>query len=257
MIDKGIGQSRLFGINIWRGSLAEMAELIKNGCASQDRNNCVVVTPNVDHLVMLDTDEDFRGAYKIADYRIADGWPIWLTSVIVGKALPGTIPGSDLVPAVFQRICDSGSSARVFILGGMPGVAELAANEISCRYSRIKISGFLAPDFSDGFDPALVTEVCASIAASKSDILLVGLGAPKQEYFSTQNKSRFDTKFVLCIGGTIDFFAGVQRRAPLWVRRLGLEWLYRAVSNPRRLGRRYARDLLRFPVIFLREVFLS
>ena len=142
---------------------------------------------------------------------------------------------------------------RVFLLGGAPGVAQRAAANIAARWPAVTVVGTASPPKGFEHDAAQNAALLARIAMACPDVVLIGLGAPKQELWIWQHRRAIAAPVALCIGATIDFLAGERSRAPRWMRRAGLEWLYRIGSEPRRLGRRYARDAWIFPRLVWKE----
>ena len=142
---------------------------------------------------------------------------------------------------------------KIYLLGGMPGVAERAAQSITDRWPNIEVVGTASPPLGFEKDPEQNAALLAEISLLRPDILLVGLGAPKQELWVHEHCREIAAPVALCIGATIDFLAGERRRAPKWMRRTGLEWLYRVLTEPRRLWRRYARDARLFPQLLWKE----
>ncbi|MFC5577711.1 WecB/TagA/CpsF family glycosyltransferase [Lysobacter niabensis] len=213
------------------------------------------MTPNVDHILALASNDRFVEAYRRAELRVVDGWPVsvalkWLHGVEVPL-----VPGSDLVPALFDE-CERGKvGLRVFLLGAAPGVAEIAAGRMSERWSTIRVTGTCSPNFGFENDPSACQSICDLISAASPDLLVVGLGAPKQELWVSENAWRIRAKVAVCAGATIDFLSGTKKRAPYWVRSLRLEWAFRIVQEPRRLMKRYVKGMILFPLIVLREKF--
>lgn len=195
-----------------------------------------VYTPNVDHVVTAETDAGFREAYAAASLSLADGKPLLWASRLLGAPLPAKISGSDLISPLLQRAAARNWS--VYFLGGAPGVAAEAA-EILRRDLGLIIAGVDAPRISlepraDGVDP-----VAERIRAARPDLLLVALGAPKQELWIHRNRERLHPAVALGIGASLDFVTGRVRRAPRWMSEAGLEWLFRLAQEPRRMAGRY------------------
>jgi N-acetylglucosaminyldiphosphoundecaprenol N-acetyl-beta-D-mannosaminyltransferase len=132
-------------------------------------------------------------------------------------------------------------------------VAERAARRIAAKWPGVSVVGTYSPPLGFENDTAEKERILQRIAGAAPDVVLVGLGAPKQELWTHKHHSRIAAKVVLCVGATIDFLAGEKRRSPRWMRRVGLEWLHRACSEPRRLARRYAKDACVFPALVWRE----
>jgi N-acetylglucosaminyldiphosphoundecaprenol N-acetyl-beta-D-mannosaminyltransferase len=241
----------LFGMKLSRVTMHETVEQLLEWCAQPSRGACrYVVTPNVDHAVLFQSRDDLRRAYADASLVLADGTPIVLASRLLGRQLPERVAGSDLVPRLFES---SKHSLRVFLLGAAPGVAERAAGRIGVRWNNVQVVGTYSPPPGFEHDDAENARILAAIAAAAPDLLIVGLGAPKQELWVHRHRHRLRAKVALCAGATIDFLAGHRRRSPVWMRRVGLEWLHRVCSEPRRLAVRYARDAWVFPQLVWRE----
>jgi N-acetylglucosaminyldiphosphoundecaprenol N-acetyl-beta-D-mannosaminyltransferase len=213
----------------------------------------VVVTPNLDHAVMLQEHQQLRDAYRQADLVVADGWPLVMASRLLRKPLPARVAGSDLVPAIFGRAFAS-RSLTVFLLGAGPGVANRAAELIHANWPAVQVVGAYSPPMGFQHDEEENLEILARIAAARPDLLVVGLGAPKQELWVNNHRDQIHARAAICAGATIDFLAGKKRRAPRWVRTIGMEWCHRMCSEPRRLVRRYARDAWMFPRLLWREI---
>lgn len=244
----------LFGISIDRVAMVQAVEQVLQWIDGEnDGRPCrCVVTPNVDHIVMLRSHENLRAAYQSASLVVADGWPIVTASRWLGQPLPERVAGSDLVPAIFDAATQE-RQLRVFLLGGAEGVADRAAKAITARWPNVQIAGIDSPPFGFEKDPDECKLIEERIRAVSPDLLIVGLGAPKQELWMHASRSRIGATVAIGAGATIDFFAGEQRRAPQWIQSLGMEWFFRAASNPRRLVGRYARDLAVFPWICMEE----
>jgi len=132
-------------------------------------------------------------------------------------------------------------------------VADRAAGNIRQRWPAVEVVGTYSPPVGFERDAAENEAILNRIATARPDVLIVGLGAPKQELWVHQYRGRIAAKVALCVGATIDFLAGERRRAPMWMREAGLEWLYRVALEPRRLAARYAKDALIFPRLVARE----
>lgn len=211
-----------------------------------------VVTPNADHVLLLQRTPEMRRAYADAALVIADGWPVVVSSWLLSRPLPERVTGSDLVPAVFEA-ADANDPLRTYLFGAAPGVAERAARAVEARYPAVRVVGAHGPPFGFERDPDELRRSLERIRAANPELLLVGLGAPKQELWVHAHKDRIPARVALCIGATIDFLAGERPRAPLWMQRTGLEWFHRMMAEPRRLVPRYARNAVEFPGLVFRE----
>ena len=205
-----------------------------------------VVTANVDFLVQAQADPELRRILRTADLVLCDGMPLVWASRLRGTPLPGRVAGADLVPALLRRAEERGH--RVFLLGAGPGVAAAAAARVRARHPRLREIGHASPPAGTLFElgaPGLL----ARIRAARPDLLLVAFGCPKQEKWIARHREELGVPVSIGIGATLDFLAGRVRRAPAWVGRCGFEWLFRLAQEPRRLARRYARDLVQFPAL--------
>lgn len=244
---------KLFGIDIDRLDMRGAVDVVE-GWIREGAAECrYVVTPNVDHVVKLSQNEAFQDAYRHAELVVADGKPVVLAARLLGTPLLGTVTGSDLVPAIFERYQHTGKSLRVFLLGAAPGVGERAKSIIERTWSRIQVVGVMSPPLGFEHDEAECERICTSVARACPDLLVVGLGAPKQELWVRRFQKRLSVHAALCVGATIDFLAGEKARAPKIFQTLGLEWVHRMCSEPRRLVKRYAHDAWVYPRLFLRE----
>jgi N-acetylglucosaminyldiphosphoundecaprenol N-acetyl-beta-D-mannosaminyltransferase len=243
----------LFGVDIDLLSMTETVYTIRQWIASPEATCKFVVTPNVDHIVKVQTDIGLQAAYKQAALVVTDGKPVVWAANLLGVQIPGTVPGSDLVPAIFDDAQAKQTPLTVFLLGAMPGVADRAKAVIKAKWPIVKVVGTLSPDF--GFDKSDTDSkaICALVNETEVDILVLGLGAPKQELWITRYAPELRVKTALCVGATIDFLAGEKARAPMWMRKLGLEWLHRMLSEPKRLAKRYLIDAAVFPKLIAKE----
>ena len=214
----------------------------------------VVVTPNVDHLVKLHRTADpaVTAAYRAADLTLADGTPVVAASRWFGSPVPERVPGSDLVPALLAS-ATAEHPLTVFLLGAGPGVAEVAANHVARDWPHAEVVGTHCPPLGFERDDAENARILALLDAARPDVLVVGLGFPKQEKWVHAHRDRLACGTALCVGATIDFLAGNVARAPRWLGRVGLEWVFRLGLEPRRLAGRYANDLIHFPRVLWKE----
>lgn len=200
-----------------------------------------VVTPNVDHVCLAETDKGLQDAYKGASLSLADGMPLVWLARLMQAPLPAKISGSDLLAPLMARA--AGEGLRVYFLGGMPGIGELAATRLRAQYPALQIVGMAAPPLGFERNPPQNAAVLQAIEAARPDLLLVALGCPKQELWMHHNVAHFAPAVALGIGATLDFVAGKVRRAPAWMSKAGFEWLYRLAQEPRRMfGRYLVRD---------------
>lgn len=198
-----------------------------------------VITPNIDHLYNLSHHAQFREVYRLADLVLCDSRILALISPFCFGAKLQQIAGSDYFPAVCRHYA-SDESVRIFLLGGTTAAhAQLAAEGLKSR-CQARIVGYYSPPFGFERDAAQMADIEQRIADSGATVVAVGLGSPKQELLIArmlQAPSAVQT--YLAIGATIDFESGLVRRAPKLVSRLGVEWLYRFLQEPKRLFQRY------------------
>jgi len=243
----------LFGVQIDSLRMPEAVDRVMSWIHSNEPPvHRYVVTPNADHAVMLQNNPEFRTAYDHADLVLADGMPVVLASRILRRPLPERVTGADLVPALFDAATQQ-RPLNIYLLGAGPGVAERAAANVHARWPHVRIVGTYGPPFGFEKDERETAAILRRIDAARPDVLVVGLGAPKQELWVAKHRERIAAKVSLCVGATIDFLAGEVRRAPRWMQRAGLEWLYRLLCEPRRLFKRYAKDACVFPRLVWQE----
>jgi N-acetylglucosaminyldiphosphoundecaprenol N-acetyl-beta-D-mannosaminyltransferase len=269
-------RTRLFGFEVDPLRMPEAVAQILEWIERRDGTCRFVVTPNADHAVVYQENEKLRQAYAAASLILVDGMPLLLAAKLLRRGVPERVPGSDLVPALFAAVSGDNQSRasplipdpsptrgegrndarrlRVFLLGAGPGVAERAALQIHSTWSGVEIVGCYSPPLGFEKDSSENEAILARIAAADCDLLVVGLGAPKQELWVAAHRDRIAAPAALCVGATIDFLAGEKARAPVWMRRVGLEWLHRMASEPRRLARRYLRDAVQLPRLMWREI---
>ena len=211
----------------------------------------VVVTPNVDHLMKLRHDTEFQKVYEIADYRVCDSKLLMFAASFLGTPLCDKISGSDLLPWFCDYHRDH-PEVKIYMLGAAPGVAKLAQQRINARIGRDIIVEAHSPSFGFEKNPEECEAIIERIQASSANVLVVGVGAPKQEKWIVKHKDAMPniTTF-LAVGAAIDFEAGHKPRSPQFVTELGLEWLHRTMSEPKRLWRRYLiEDMPFFGLVF-------
>lgn len=254
-MDASAQESRasLFGMQIDALRMDEAVERLLAWSEARDAGCRYVVTPNADHAVMFQENAELRAAYADAALVLADGFPVLVAARLLGKNVPERVPGSDLAPSLFAAAAGRAAPLRVFLLGAAPGVAERAAENIHARYPGVEVVGVHSPPLGFEKNASETDSILAYILAARPDVLIVGLGAPKQELWVHRHRDRIAAPVALCVGATIDFLAGEKPRAPKWMRRLGLEWMHRLASEPRRLAGRYLRDAWVFPRLVWRE----
>jgi N-acetylglucosaminyldiphosphoundecaprenol N-acetyl-beta-D-mannosaminyltransferase len=195
-----------------------------------------VFTPNVDHVVKAEHHSEFRQAYRRADLCLPDGMPLVWASRLLGSPLPEKVSGSDLLIPLMELAAKRGW--RVYLLGGRPGAAEKAADKLGRELGTL-IVGIDSPNIGLNGAADSSEEALERLQAASADLVLVALGAPKQELWIDRFADRIRPAVAMGVGGSLDFVAGEVKRAPAWMSRAGLEWLFRLMQEPRRMWRRY------------------
>jgi len=227
-----------------------------------DGKNRLVATANVDFIVNSHDNkqekiaEELRSTLRNADMVTADGMPLVWLSQMLGRPLEERVTGADMVPALAEKAAREGKS--IYFFGGIDGSAKQTAQILSDRYPGLKVAGYSAPmiDLDDEIENKI--EI-ARINITEPDILLIALGNPKQELWFNRFKRYLKVPVSMGIGGTFEFIAGMTSRAPEWMQRVGLEWIYRMTQDPKRLVRRYIKGLYTFnrmtlPLILMNTV---
>lgn len=236
------GRSRI--LNVWVDNLnmQEFLEALDSG---------IVFTLNPDHLYHLQRNPKFLAAYRQADFITSDSKYVYWSLGWLGRRIKEKVSGSDIVPA-FCHHHKNNPDIRVFLLGAGPGIALKAQEKINEREGREVVVGAHGPSMNFVNDPQEIEEVLKMIRDCNANVVIVGLGAPKQEIWITQYRHALpNVKIYMGVGAVIDYEAGVVKRAPRWMNRNGLEWIYRLVTEPKRYWRRYLRDMEFLWLIFL------
>ena len=195
---------------------------------------CYAVTPNAEIAYEALRDESLRALLNEADLVLPDGAGVVLASKILKTPLKQKVAGVDFADGLLGVLETTGQ--RLYLLGSKPGIGELAAQKMMQKHPRLRIAGIADGYFQDE------APVIDKINASGADVLFVCLGAPKQEQFMARHQKALHVKLMAGVGGTLDSFAGTVKRAPGWMIRLNLEWLYRLIREPKRF-----RRMLRLP----------
>jgi N-acetylglucosaminyldiphosphoundecaprenol N-acetyl-beta-D-mannosaminyltransferase len=188
---------------------------------------------NADCVNIAFSDSIYKSVLHNSQLVLADGIGVRLAGSVLNQNVRENINGTDMLPFLCGAAEEAGVS--IYLLGGRPGIPEVAAEWIAHRYPRLRIAGCRHGYFTNEEEP----QVLEAIRQSHADILLVALGAPRQEKWIAAHKSEFGAKVGIGVGGLLDFYSGRIPRAPVWMRELGLEWFYRFWQEPRRMWRRY------------------
>ena len=216
-----------------------------------DQTPARISCPNASLVALADQDESFAHIIGTSNLVVADGRPLVWVASLLGTPLPGQIRGVDLM----ERICAAGAARGMsfYILGGVSGAAEIAACRLVERCPGLRLAGLDCPPLGFENHPEMNRLVREKIIAAKPDFLIVALGSPKQEYWINQNYPDLPVGLIQGVGAAVDTLAGLRKRPPLWMRKIGLEWLGRLLTEPRRLWRRYLFGNSRFLYVVFRQ----
>lgn len=210
-----------------------------------------VVGPNAHLVTLSERHPRFAEAMQAADLAVPDGMSVVMASRMLGVPIPERVTGGDLM----ERMCAEAAryGFRVFFLGGLPGAAMMAAFNLQERYPGLNICGSYCPPLGFENDAAELYRIRKAIDDAAPDLLCVAFGAPKQEIWMHENRDKLKVGAILPVGAALDTQAGLRRRAPRWMQRNGLEWLFRLMHEPRRLWRRYLLGNAAFMLLVLRQ----
>ena len=214
----------------------------------------VLITPNIDHLVKLQKNKAFYDAYQRADWVICDSKILYLMSKLLKSSLPQAIPGSSFFQK-FSMYHKDDMDCRIFLLGAMEGVAVKAMENINQKVGRKIVVGAYSPSYGFEKEQNENEEIYKMINESGANVVLVGVGCPKQEKWIFTHKDKMpEVDIWMALGATIDFEAGNIKRAPRIFQILAMEWFYRFLKEPRRLFRRYFIDDIQFFYYFAKQL---
>lgn len=214
----------------------------------------VLITPNLDHLVKLQHDREFYEVYRQAEWVVCDSKILYFLSKLLKRPLPEAIPGSSFFTAFYMFHKDD-PDCQIFLLGAKEGIAQKAMERINEKVGRKIVVGAHSPSFGFEKDEKECRELVDIVNRSGANVLLVGVGAPKQEKWIMKYRNQMpDVDLFMALGATIDFEAGTLKRAPLLWQKLGMEWLYRCLKEPRRLFKRYFVDDMQFFYYFAQQL---
>jgi N-acetylglucosaminyldiphosphoundecaprenol N-acetyl-beta-D-mannosaminyltransferase len=245
------GSIRLFDLNVRPVTLKQAVDLLAAWITERHSRGGVVVTPNVDHIVRMEkAAPEFRESYASAEFIFADGMPVVWASRLLGRPLPERVTGADLFVALCQEAITR--NWRVSVIGGIPGTERTLEDRFRDYYPGIDIQVHCP---SMNFDPLGAEGLAAADMQRERapHLLFVCLGMPKQEVWSLHYGPTLPGSLILCVGAAMEFGIGLQRRAPRFVQKAGMEWAWRLVSNPKRFWRRYLVDDPRFARMCWRE----
>ena len=212
----------------------------------EELNKGILITPNLDHLVKLQNDKEFYNIYQKAEWVVCDSKILYLCSKCLKQPLPEAIPGSSFFTA-FYEYHKNNPNCKIFLLGAMDGVAQTAMNKINAKVGRQIVVGAMSPSY--GFEKKQEENelIYKTINESGANVVLVGVGCPKQEKWIFAHKDKMPKVDIwMALGATIDFEAGNIKRAPKIYQSLAMEWFYRFLKEPQRMFKRYFIDDLKF-----------
>jgi N-acetylglucosaminyldiphosphoundecaprenol N-acetyl-beta-D-mannosaminyltransferase len=237
------------GVGIDSVTMDEAIERI--GQFIQEKKPTYIVTPNVDVIMRLQKDCEFKAIYDKASLVLPDGMPLIWAGMFLGTPFKAKVSGSDL----FVKLCSISAEKgyKIFLLGARPGVAEKAALLLRQKHPGIKIVGTQSPSFGFEKNVAESADIVKKIQEQKPDILFLGVGSPKQEKWIACYKDQYNVPVSIGVGISFDFVAGTVKRAPKIMQKAGLEWLWRLFNEPGRLWRRYLLEDPGFFWLLLRQ----
>lgn len=232
-----MGKIRILNINVLNITRQKLLENLHEG---------VLITPNLDHLIKLQKDKEFYDCYKKAEWVVCDSNILRLFSKLLKKPFVEAIPGSSFFTSYYMYHKDD-ADCKIFLLGAKEGVAAKAMERINAKVGRQIIVGAYSPSFGFEKNEEECKKIVNIINKSGANVVLVGVGAPKQEKWIMKWKHLMpDVKVWMALGATIDFEAGNVKRAPKIYQKLAMEWLYRFTREPKRLFHRYFVDDMKF-----------
>jgi N-acetylglucosaminyldiphosphoundecaprenol N-acetyl-beta-D-mannosaminyltransferase len=231
---------KMFGFEFSPMSEDELVLALSNRMPSSAERPRSIVTANVDHVVQLRRNPEFREAYANAWQITIDGTPVFLYAKLKGLRRPFRVTGSDLVPKLLPNLPPN--AARCFFIASNSATVERLNIYLRSRGFPPDAVGWDVPPFGFEHDPDYSTKLADRIREHGTTHLFVGVGSPKSEIWAHRHCEALGSCYVLNIGASLDFVVGTARRAPVWVQRIGFEWFWRFAQEPRRLYRRYFID---------------
>ena len=219
----------ILGVDVDAVTMAEAVNVVRH--AMDTRAGVMVATANAEMLMRATHDEELRRILNASALVVPDGAGTVWAARHLGHAMPERVAGYDLAQELLR--CAPAEGRRVYFFGSAPGVAEKAKAKAEQLYPGIEIVGVRNGFFSPADNAAIIAE----IRAARPDLLLVALGVPKQEKWIAAHLAELDVPVAIGVGGTLDVMAGVMKRAPLWMQKAKLEWLFRGLMQPKRAGR--------------------
>lgn len=234
-------QVEILGVNVNSLTMSEAVAQVQKFI--EEKKNAMVATANAEMLMRTTTDSELKEILNGSDLVVPDGaGTVWAAGYL-GQPMPERVAGYDLAQELMRQAPEQ--NHKIFFFGSAPGVADKAKAKAEEMYPGIQIVGTRNGFFTEADEP----EIMAEIKAAKPDILLAALGVPKQEKWLWAHKAELQVPVSIGVGGTLDVMAGVMERAPLWMQKAKLEWLFRGLKQPSRAGRLMALPKFVFKVM--------
>lgn len=236
---------KILNVNFLNISEQELLRELKYG---------IISTPNVDQLVKLQKDRDFYNIVDNAEWVICDSKILYLCSKLISSPIKEAIPGSSFF-SKYYMYHKNDTNCKIFLLGGLSEAAQKAMENINKKVGRDIVVGAYSPSY--GFEKSKSENeiIVDMINKSGANVVLVGVGCPKQEKWINNYKDKMpDVDLWMALGATIDFEAGKIKRAPKWIQMLAMEWFYRFLMEPKRMFRRYFIDDMNFFWFFFKFI---
>lgn len=235
----------LFGLQVDNLTMEETLARIDEFIASRRIHHHVVI--NVDKIVKTHRDPQLREIINACDLVNVDGQPVIWAARMLGKPLKERVAGIDLMQRLIAHSAAKGY--RLYFLGAKEEIVSRVVEKVRSQHPNVVIAGWRNGYWKEEEEP----EVAKAIASARPDVLFVAVSSPKKEIFLSRWKKEIEAPFVMGVGGSFDVVAGLVKRAPVWMQRCGLEWLFRLLQEPRRMWRRYLVEDMQFFGILLRE----
>ena len=235
--------AKILGVKIDRVSFSEALAKIQAFLMVDELHQ--VTTVNPEFIVTAQNDANFEEILNKSDLNVPDGFGLQCAAWFLGQKIDERITGVDLTWEIAKIAAENNYS--IFFLGAAEGVAEIAAHRIKLLNPELKIAGTYSGSPSE-------EGIVERINSTSADVLLVAYGAPRQEKFIAENKGQLKVKLAMGVGGTFDYIAGIVPYAPIWMRKCGLEWLYRLFTQPKR-AKRIFNAVIVFPYLVLKNKF--
>ncbi len=242
-----IPRLKICGVGFDNLNLPEL-KIFLRGAAGSDEEQVFIVTPNVDFVVRAAQDEEFNKILNNADLSLCDSSIVLLGSLVLRKALKSRVTGFDATHILLTLSAES--SGKIFLLGSTDENLKIVSEKLGKKYAGLAISGMHNGFFSFADSQLIIDE----INSSDANFLFVGMGSPRQEQWISNHRSHINAKFIICVGGLFEVLSERIKRAPVFMQKLGLEWFWRLLNEPKRLWKRYLVEDLYFFRLVLKEI---